>query len=302
MAGWICLHRDIQDHWLFNFDEPDKALAWIDLILSANHEDNKFMIKGRAVECKRGQVAMSQLTLQKRWKMSQNKLKRFLVLLKNDGMIDFETNDLTTLITICNYSSFQDGERPNERPDERPDERTTDDQSNDKQQCKQLQQKEVVVVVGREEKPKPQHPEMKWVEYFVNEKGFQIHEAQTATTIPMFLHWESVGVSIPDVELAMIVANRKLNGERPSFPTYYRNFVQNVMDEKQKSQKIPGQGIASGFNSNNNGNHYVTNQNRNEISSVTGRKLSIVEQAAASTARVEARDLWEQQQRESVVN
>lgn len=138
MAGWICLHRDIQEHWLFNFDEPDKALAWIDLLLSANHEDNKFMIKGRVVECQRGQVAMSQVTLQKRWKMSQNKLKRFLVLLKNDGMIDLETNDLTTLITICNYSSFQQGERADERPDERSVERGTNDQSNDKQQCKQL--------------------------------------------------------------------------------------------------------------------------------------------------------------------
>jgi hypothetical protein len=138
VAGWICLHRDIQDHWLFNFDEPDKALAWIDLILLANHEDNKFMIKGQLITCKRGQVAMSQVTLQKRWKMSQNKLKRFLVLLKNDGMIDLETNELTSIITICKYSSYQDIERADGRPDEQPSERATDDQSNDKQQCKQL--------------------------------------------------------------------------------------------------------------------------------------------------------------------
>lgn len=136
--GWICLHRDIQEHWLFNFDEPDKFMAWIDLLMSANHEDNKFMIKGRIIECKRGQIAMSQLTLQKRWKMSQNKLKRFLVLLKNEGMIDFETNDVTTIITICNYSKFQDIERTDERPLGRADERSTDEQADDKQQCKQL--------------------------------------------------------------------------------------------------------------------------------------------------------------------
>lgn len=107
MAGWICLHRDIQEHWVFDFNEPDKALAWIDLLLLANHNENKFFIKGFLIECKRGQVAQSQLSLQKRWKMSQNKLKRFLVLLKKEGMIDFETNELTTLITICNYSAFQ---------------------------------------------------------------------------------------------------------------------------------------------------------------------------------------------------
>jgi hypothetical protein len=136
--GWICLHRDIQAHWLFNFNESDKALAWIDLLLLASHEDNKFMAKGRVVECRRGQIAMSQITLQKRWKMSQNKLKRFLVLLKNDGMIELETNDLTTIITICNYNKYQDNERADGRPLGRPDGRGTDDQSDDKQQLKQL--------------------------------------------------------------------------------------------------------------------------------------------------------------------
>ncbi len=136
--GWICLHRDIQKHWLFNFDEPDKFMAWCDLLMSANHEDRKFMIKGRVVECKRGQVAMSQITLQKRWNMSQNKLKRFLVLLKNDVMIDFETNDLTTIITICNYSKFQNNERADGRPLERADGRGADDHSNDKQQLNNL--------------------------------------------------------------------------------------------------------------------------------------------------------------------
>lgn len=138
MAGWVCLHRDFQKHWLFNFDEPAKSLAWIDLILSANHDYKEFLIKGRIVKCNRGQVAMSQITLQTRWKWSQNKVKRFLELLKKHSMIDFETNDLTTIITICNYEKYQDSERPNERADERADERATDDQTNDKQQCKQL--------------------------------------------------------------------------------------------------------------------------------------------------------------------
>jgi hypothetical protein len=148
--GWICLHRDIQEHWLFNFAEPDKALAWIDLLLLANHEDKKFMVKGRVVECKRGQVAMSQVTLQKRWSMSQNKLKRFLVLLKNDAMIDFETNDLTTIITICNYNKFQDNERPDGRPLERPDGRGTDDQTDDKQQLNNLTKQNNLYTYTRE--------------------------------------------------------------------------------------------------------------------------------------------------------
>ncbi len=105
--GWICLHRSLQDHWLFNIDEPDKFFAWIDLLMMANHKPETFMIKNKLVECKRGQVAKSQITLQKRWKWSQNKLKRFLNLLKNDGMIVYETNEISTIITILNYEKYQ---------------------------------------------------------------------------------------------------------------------------------------------------------------------------------------------------
>lgn len=135
MDGWLKLHRSISDHWIFSFKEPDKALAWIDLLIMARHTDGTVMLKGRAQPVKRGQVAMSQLALQKRWGWSQNKVKRFLKLLEKHNMCVFETNDLTTLITICNFESYQGGERaderPNERADGRPVERTANDQSND---------------------------------------------------------------------------------------------------------------------------------------------------------------------------
>jgi DNA replication protein DnaD len=140
MGGWIKLHRDITDHWIFNFDEPDKGLAWIYILSKANHKPNKFKIKNTLIEVDRGQLAMSQSTLQKQFKWSQNKLKRFLKLLKNERMISFETNALTTIITICNYNDYQvidnSDERPDERTNERPGERSANDQANDKQECK----------------------------------------------------------------------------------------------------------------------------------------------------------------------
>jgi len=142
MPGWIKLHRSILGHWLFSFKEPEKALAWIDLLLSASHSAHIMLIKGRVVKVKRGQVALSQLTMQKRWGWSQNKVKRFLKTLKNERMIVFETNDLTTLVSILNYNSFQNvdvkGERPNGRTDGRADERATDDQTDDNQEGKEL--------------------------------------------------------------------------------------------------------------------------------------------------------------------
>lgn len=131
MSGWIKLHRSLQDHFIYDFNEPDKALAWIDILLSASYADSRVKIKSQVVEVKKGQWLVSQVTLQKRWKMSQNKVKRLLKLLENDRMISIKTNELTTVITVCNFDSFQNDERADGRADGRSVERATDEQSND---------------------------------------------------------------------------------------------------------------------------------------------------------------------------
>ncbi len=297
MAGWICLHRDIQEHWLFNFDEPDKYMAWTDLLLSANHEDRKFMIKGQVVECKRGQVAMSQVTLSKRWKWSRPKVQRFLELLKNDGMISVSGDHLTTIISICNYSVYQGNSAADVTPDVTGD--VTPDVTGDVTQTtiKQLNKKDCTVLAEGASQQKTQlsgedkpTQGMQWVEYFVNERGFQIHEAQNAKTVPMFNNWVTLEVSYADVEIALHSANHVLNGERPANPMYYRRFVEQVMLEKQKSQRNPTRS-SSGLTEPNNRANYDAKHGKTETYASSGRKLSLVEQAAQSTARVEAREL-----------
>lgn len=135
MSGWLKVHRSISDHWIWDFSEPDKAMAWMDLLFMARHADGKMKIKGRIVEIKRGEVGVSQMALQKRWKWSQNKVKRFLKLLESDSMIEFRANELTTIISICNFEKYQAderaGERTNEQPGEPSGERSADDHPDD---------------------------------------------------------------------------------------------------------------------------------------------------------------------------
>jgi hypothetical protein len=76
---------------------------------------------------------------------------------------------------------------------------------------------------------------MKWVEFFVNKKGFQFHEAQTASTMIMYREWVKDGITVDDVELADIDVRASLGGGRPDTPKYYKNFVKKVILEKQKS-------------------------------------------------------------------
>ncbi len=107
MAGWIKLHRSISSHWSWSSEPFSKGQAWVDLILNAGHTDRKISIKNTIVELKRGQQARSEITLSKSWKWSRGKVRRFLGQLEKDGMIVQQSGHLTSIISICNYESFQ---------------------------------------------------------------------------------------------------------------------------------------------------------------------------------------------------
>ena len=115
--GWISLNRELMNHWVWDC-EFSAGQAWVDLLLYANHSPAKIMLKGQLLNINRGQQARSELTLSKSWRWSRNKVRRFLKNLEKDGMVKLESGHLTTVITICNYNSFQSGDTSNETSEE----------------------------------------------------------------------------------------------------------------------------------------------------------------------------------------
>jgi len=107
MSGWFKTHRSISDHWLWTDKPFSKGQAWIDLIAHANFKDSQAVIKKRLFDLKRGQQARSEVTLSAHWGWSRDKTRRFLKLLENDGMVIQQKNNSTSIISICNYDSFQ---------------------------------------------------------------------------------------------------------------------------------------------------------------------------------------------------
>lgn len=93
--------------------------AWIDLLLNANHNEQKVYLKYEMFTCKRGQLLRSQETLALAWNWNRSSVRRFLKLLQSDHMIYQKATNKTTIITICNYDKYQ-GVRPTDT--------TTDDQ------------------------------------------------------------------------------------------------------------------------------------------------------------------------------
>ncbi|WP_051624048.1 hypothetical protein [Clostridium akagii] len=106
--GWICLYRKIQDSWLWKEKPFSKGQAWIDLLLSANHQDKKTLFDSNLIEVKRGQFITSIRKLCEKWGWSNSKVKRLLELLKTDGMITYKSDTKKTTINIVNYGIYQD--------------------------------------------------------------------------------------------------------------------------------------------------------------------------------------------------
>jgi hypothetical protein len=105
--GYIPLWRDIQEHWLWKKDAPfDIRSAWIDILLSVNHEEKKILIDGRVQVIKAGQMWTSVKKLASKWNWSRPKVYRYINLLKSDGMIYTDGTPSGTLLTVINYSNF----------------------------------------------------------------------------------------------------------------------------------------------------------------------------------------------------
>lgn len=106
MSGWIKIHRDITKHWIFR--DAEKFKWWMDMLFLASYEDNRTLVKNQITEIKRGQFIGSISFFVKRWEVSKDRVINFLKLLQSDGMIDKKSDKNVTIITICNYESYQD--------------------------------------------------------------------------------------------------------------------------------------------------------------------------------------------------
>ena len=108
MKGWISIHRALRGHWLWTENRKfSRAEAWIDLLMTVNHEKAKVSIKGRVFTVERGESLASYGTFSDRWGWSISAVKRFLEALQKQHMIRSKSETVSTRISICNYDIYQ---------------------------------------------------------------------------------------------------------------------------------------------------------------------------------------------------
>lgn len=115
MAGWIKIYRELADHWLAQ--HPEKLGWWVLLLLKVAHEDKKVLVGNQLVELKRGQIIASLNFLAELWQTSKRTAERFVELLEKEQMLSRCVSRKVSVITICNYDSYQEKKR-SKRADE----------------------------------------------------------------------------------------------------------------------------------------------------------------------------------------
>ena len=139
MSGWIKIHRKITENPLY-FSEPfNRSMAWIDMILLANHSDNYFFKRGIRVEVKTGQIGYDIESLAKRWQWSRGKVERFMQMLENDKQIVRQKTNVTTLISIVNYMEYQQDSKADNKPNSKPNDKA----NGHKQELKELKEENI---------------------------------------------------------------------------------------------------------------------------------------------------------------
>lgn len=146
MEGWIKLHRKIVDTPLWISEPFSRSQAWIDLLILANSSDGFFFKRGIRVDVKRGQIGHDLDTLAKKWKWSRGKVNRFISMLEMDRQIVRQKTNVTTLITILNYNTYQSGSKANDITDSKTNGHQTIEQTDtNKNNKKEKKEKKIFV-------------------------------------------------------------------------------------------------------------------------------------------------------------
>ena len=115
MEGWIKIYPKMTE-WRWYTDSYTKAI-FLHLLLTANVKDKPFM----ATMIRRGQVLTSVRRLSDDLDIPEKTVRRKLANLKSTGEIVTESTNKWTIITICNYESYQGCAKTNDRTNDQTD-------------------------------------------------------------------------------------------------------------------------------------------------------------------------------------
>jgi hypothetical protein len=105
-GGFVLIRRALLEHPAFRNELEAMQFAW--LIARAAWKPTRVRYKDKAIHLKRGQLAISVRDMAAKLGLSIGAIQRFINRLKIDSMVDTHADSGVMVITICNYSLYQD--------------------------------------------------------------------------------------------------------------------------------------------------------------------------------------------------
>ena len=105
--GWIKLFRNFTK-WEW-YSDSESVHLFLHLLLKANHKDRKW----RGITIKRGQLVTSYGNLSNTLNISVQKIRTRLLNMQESGELTYQSTSKYSIITICNYDSYQGLENEN---------------------------------------------------------------------------------------------------------------------------------------------------------------------------------------------
>lgn len=113
MTRWVRIQASLLDHPLFADAERSPSDAWLWLIAHAAWAPTQHRIGSQVVTVPVGALFVTLRGLAAAWNWKSDKrVRTFLKLLEDHGMVVTRTDAGKTQITICNYTKYQEGGPP----------------------------------------------------------------------------------------------------------------------------------------------------------------------------------------------
>jgi len=110
--GYIKSYRSNMDKSYYQ--KPEYFLLWHHLLYKANWKEKSIVFRNKEFPIKRGQFVTSIRTLEKETRINRSKIVRILNFFKSETQIETKNFYAFTLISIINYSRYQQAETLNE--------------------------------------------------------------------------------------------------------------------------------------------------------------------------------------------
>jgi hypothetical protein len=115
LNGWICIHRKILENPIVCKDS-DYFAVWLYLLLNSTHKEISALFNGNKITLQAGQLITGRLTIAKKLKISDSKVKRILIDFESDQQIDRQRSSQNSLITILNWDLYQQSDQQIDQP------------------------------------------------------------------------------------------------------------------------------------------------------------------------------------------